>query len=138
MAELYDMTTSTSITPIVESCEMNQELNQVVTYSTAGTMYMQIIGQPRKSYSVVCYATRTQVVSIETAWSSGNLIRITMTGGTYYGYVIEFSKNPVFEQNNLAFDGTAYNEYYKVELKLAYAAQPVGNSQQTEEQNSTP
>ena len=124
MAELYDVTSSTSITPIVESCELNQELNQVVTYSTAGTAYMQIIGQPRKSYSVVCYATRTQVISIETAWASGNLIRITMSSGTYYGYIAEFSKNPVFDQNNLAFDGVDWNEYFKIELKLIYATAP--------------
>lgn len=136
MAELYDCNTSTSITPIVESCELNQEINQVVTYSTNGTPYMQIIGNPRKSYSVICYATRTQVSLIETAWANGNLIRITMTSGTYYGYIFEFSKSPVFDKNNLVFDGSGYNEYYKIELKLMFSFGPSPSTETTTEETT--
>lgn len=127
MAELYDVTSSQTLTALVESCECNNELNQVVMYSRTGTAYMQIIGGPRKAYSVVCHATRSEVTNIETAWASGHLIRITMTSGTYYGRIFEFSKNPLFEGNNLAFNGATTEEYFKVELKLTYEAAPTQN-----------
>lgn len=124
MAELYDATSSQVLTALVESCECNSELNQVVMYSRSGTAYVQIIGSPRKTYSIVCHATRTEVTNIETAWASGNLIRVTMSSGTYYGRIFEFSKNPLFEGNNLAFNGVTQEEYFKVELKLTYETAP--------------
>lgn len=128
MAELYDVTASQSLTDLVESCECNQELNQIVMHSRSGEAYMQIIGSPKKTYSVVCHATRSQVVKIETAWAAGNLIRITMSSGTYYGRIFEFSKNPLFEGNNLAFNGLTQEEYFKVELKLTYETAPSSGS----------
>jgi hypothetical protein len=129
MAEMYDVTASQSLTPIVESCECNQEINQVVMHSRSGDTYMQIIGGPRKTYSVVCYVTRAQVTNIETAWQYGNLIRITMSSGTYYGRIYEFSKNPLFDGNNMVFNGSTYEEYFKIEMRLTYESAP--NSSQS-------
>ena len=124
MAELYDMTATQSLTDLVESCECNNEVNQVVMYSRSGAAYMQIIGSPKKTYSVVCHATRSEVTNIETAWASGHLIKVTMTSGTYYGRIFEFSKNALFEGSNLAFNGATTEEYFKVEFKLTYEAAP--------------
>lgn len=120
MAQLYDINASSNITNIVESCELNIEPNQIVQYSISGDTYMQIIGGPKKKYSVVCYVVRSGISSLEQAWANGNKIRVMMSHGTYYGYIMDLTIDPVFDHMNLAFDGKSYKEYFKVELTLAY------------------
>lgn len=122
MAELYDMTASVSITNAVESCELNQEVRQIVNYARNGTVYLQNLGNPKKSYNVICHATRSQVVLLETAWASGNMLRVNLLNeaGTAdrvcYGRVIEFEKDYL----GYLYDGSSWKDYYKINLKLAY------------------
>lgn len=89
MAELYDKTTSTSITPIVESCEKSQEVVKVQQYSPSGKAYIQVIGRPRKSYDVQCSVTRAQKSLLEAAEANGDLIKVVMHHGIYYGFISE-------------------------------------------------
>lgn len=115
MAELYDISASQLITNIVESCEPESELNQIVNYNRNGEVYIQIIGNPKVVYDVVCYIPRSMVSTLETGWSSGNIYRITMSHGTYNGRIIELSKDYIYN----VFDGTTRQDYCKVNLKLA-------------------
>ena len=115
MAELYDITTATLITPIVESLEKHPEINQVVNYNFAGELYLQIIGSPKNKYEVVCYAPRDKTNLLETAWTSGDTIRITMSHGTYYGKIIDFQKS------------TLPQNYFKMELTLSEVPNPESN-----------
>lgn len=122
MAEIYDMTASVSITNAVESCELNQEVRQIVNYARNGTVYLQNLGNPKKYYNVICHATRSQVVLLETAWASGNMLRVNLLNeaGTAdrvcYGRIIEFEKDYL----GYLYDGSSRKDYYKINLKLAY------------------
>lgn len=122
MAEIYDMTASTSITHAVESCELNQEVRQIVNYARNGTIYLQNLGTPKKTYEVICHATRAQVTLLETAWASGNVLRVNIRNEEghadriSYGRIIEFDKDYI----GYLFDRNAWHDYYKVTLKLAY------------------
>lgn len=118
--------TETLLTTLVEKCETNIEPYQIVNYSITGQLYMQIIGEPRKSYSVTCHATKSQMESIETAWYVGALIKVVTDGGTSvcYGRIIECSRERLGDNSNLFFDGTGWNEYYKMELKLGHMSTP--------------
>ena len=89
MAELYNKTTATSITPIVESCEESQEVVKVQQYSPSGKAYIQVLGRPRKSYSVQCSVTRVQKTLLEDADAHGDLIKVVVHHGVYYGYISE-------------------------------------------------
>lgn len=124
MAELFDLTANTLITNAVESCESADEINQVLNYARDGTVYLQIIGSPRKAYDVICHATRIQEALLESAWASGNLLRVTMSyDGTTriaYGRIIELDKDYIGNR----WDGTEWEDYYKLTLKLAYSPAP--------------
>lgn len=122
MAEVYDMTAQASITHAVESCDLNQEVRQVLNYDRNGTVYMQIIGSPKKTYEVICHATRAQVTLFETAWASGNLLRVNVRNEDQniervsYGRIIEFEKDYI----GFLYDREAWHDYYKVTVKLSY------------------
>lgn len=122
MAEIYDMTASTSITHAVESCDLQQEVKQILNYTRDGTAYLQIIGLPKKVYEVICHATRAQVTLLETAWASGNLLRVNVLNEEgnadriSYGRIIEFNK----EYIGYLFDRNTWHDYYKVTLKMVY------------------
>ena len=126
MAEIYDMTASTSITHAVESCELNQEVRQIVNYARNGTIYLQNLGTPKKYYDVICHATRAQVTLLETAWASGNVLRVNILNEEgnadriSYGRIIEFDKDYI----GYLFDRNTWHDYYKVTLKLAYMQSP--------------
>ena len=122
----------TKLTSIIESWNLEQEINQVTKYSRDGTFYMQIIGDPRKRYDLICYAKRAEATNIEAAWASGKQIRFISYGLTHvyigYGRIVEYSKDPVLDQNNLTFDGTSWEEYYKITLSLNYEPHASGSS----------
>lgn len=122
MAEIYDMTANISITNAVEYCDLKNEVPQIVNYARNGAVFIQILGSPKKFYEVVCHVTKAQVTLLETAWASGNLIKVTFlndegTGNTLsYGRIIDFEKDHM----GYLFDRTTWHNYYKVNLKLAY------------------
>ena len=124
MAELYDMTAGVSITNIVESCEEEREVNQVLNYARDGTIHLQIIGSPRIKYRLICYATRSQKTLLDTAWAAGNQLRITMAAPAgssqarvMYGRIIEF--DPELMAN--MWDGVTRQDYYKTTITLINA-----------------
>lgn len=122
MAEIYDMTGSRSITKAVESCELVKEVRQIVNYARDGTAYIQIIGSPKQVYEVICHATRTQVGYLETAWASGNLLRVNILNEAgnadrlCYGRIIEFEKDYL----GYMYNGVDWLDYYKITMKMAY------------------
>ena len=122
MAEIYNMTTTTSITHAVESCDIKQEVRQILNYGRDGTAYLQITGSPKKYYEVICHATRTQVTLLESAWASGDLLRVNVLNEAgnadriSYGRIIEFDKDYI----GYLFDRDSWKDYYKITLKLVY------------------
>lgn len=126
MAEIYDMTAQTSITNAVESCDPYQEVRQILNYTRSGMAYLQILGSPKKTYEVICHATRAQVTLLETAWASGNVLRVNILNEEgnadriSYGRIIEFDKDYI----GYLFDRNTWHDYYKVTLKLAYMQSP--------------
>lgn len=114
MAEMRDMTTSTTLTALVESCEPSQSINQIVNYARNGTAYIQIIGSPKTTYDVICYVTRSVLATVETAWHNGDTIKIEVHHGTYYGIITEFQKSIISGYNPYVS-----GDYFKLELKLA-------------------
>lgn len=115
MAELYDVTTSTSITNIVESFDSKAEMHQIVNYSRSGIVYIQSTGERRITYKVECYCTLSQEGSLENAWYNGDTIRITFKESTYNGKIIEYDKEKISD----VFDGQVRQDYYKITLTLA-------------------
>lgn len=122
MAELYNLTSSTSITDIVESFDSKAEMKQIVNYSRSGMVYIQTTGERRTTYRVVCYGTLQQEGALENAWYNGDTIRITFNGSNYNGKIIEYEKEKIPN----VFDGTTRQDYYKVTLTFAKVI--VGNS----------
>lgn len=88
MAELYDVTRSLSITPIVTSIDDAQEVTRVVSKSLSGQTYIQVIGNPVKSYTVTCAVTTTGKEALRIAEAQCDMLRVTVSRGTYYGYVL--------------------------------------------------
>lgn len=125
MASIYDMTASATLTTAVERCDLNQEVTQILNYARNGTAYLQIIGSPRKTYEVICYATRAQVPLFETAWANGNRIRVTVRNDEgnqdrlCFGYIIEFEKDYM----GYLYDRSGWKDYYKITMKLLYTEQ---------------
>ena len=115
MAEIYDLTTSASITNAVESFDSKAEVKQIVNYSRTGTVYIQSTGERRTTYKVECYCTLTQEGSLENAWNNGDTLRVTFGGNTYNGKIIEYEKEKIPN----VFDGQTRQDYYKITLTLA-------------------
>ena len=115
MAELYDLTTSASLTNAVESFDSKAEVKQIVNYSRDGTVYIQTTSARRITYKVECYCTTTQEGILETAWYNGDTIRITFGENNYTGVIIEYDK----EKIPSVFDGQIRQDYYKLTLTLA-------------------
>lgn len=124
MAELYDVTAATSLTPIVESLTPKRTVNQITNFAIDGTSYVQIVGAASIQYDVVCYAPRNTVPLIELAYSRGNTMKVVMSHGTYYGIIISFSKSELPQQ------------YFKMELTLAMV--PTPETEQETEPESEP
>lgn len=137
---IFPSVVKTLITPIVERCELKIDVDRIVSYSRDGTIYIQAVSPRKRTYSVVCYGTKTQTETVENEFYYGSLICIILSGGEseYYGRILEFNKERMFEENNIAFDGTSWEEYYKMELKLAYEDAPssTATTEETSEENS--
>ena len=131
----YDITL---ITPILESCEMKMEISRVVNYTRDGVAYIQGTSPRKRNYEVVCYCTREQMEVLEDSIYYGKLLCAVTAGGETksYGRPIEYSKSRVFEENNLAFDGTGWNEYYKMEITMVYETEPSTQTQTSTEEET--
>ena len=88
MAELYDMNRAIRITRFVQ-CERQVNVMRIVSKALDGTSYLQIIGTPNVDFKIVCYVDRVGKTALETAESDGNLLRITVKSGTFYGRITE-------------------------------------------------
>lgn len=118
MAELYDVDTQTSLTPIVESCIPKRQPNLVTNYALDGTFYAQVIGESPFQYDVICYAPRGVMIFIEDGFVNGHIFRVTMKSGTYYGIGTDFQKSYLLQN------------YYKIEMTLAYVPEPEQEQQE--------
>ena len=86
MAQLYDETTSTELSTHV-SLDPVQEVNAVENVALDGTYYKQIIGTPTKTYSIKAFVTESQQDDLMDAEANGDLIKVTVNRGTYYGRI---------------------------------------------------
>ena len=89
MAELKDIATGDVITEIVATCESRQQTKKIITNSLSGLTYIQAIGKPIVTYSVICYVTDEGRRKLLTADSDVHLIKVTMRHGVYTGYISE-------------------------------------------------
>ena len=112
MSQLYDYTESIEITEFV-SLEIDQRINVVENTALDGSYYQQIIGLPAVFYNVTAFVDRTGRAALQTVEASGNLLRITVKRGTYYGRIT---------MGALKFSDRMGSGWYKATLKLAKEA----------------
>jgi len=93
MSVLYDVTTGTCISRYVRF-ETEQEVSQIVSESLDGTVYIQAVGEPHKNYTGSVFVTRAQKNLLLAAHAAGDLMRIEVRHGTYYGRItaLKFSE----------------------------------------------
>ena len=87
MSMLYDVTTGTCVSRYVRF-ETEQELSQIVSKSLDGTVYIQTVGEAQKCHSGSVFVTRAEKSLLSAAHASGDLMRIEVRHGTYYGRII--------------------------------------------------
>ncbi len=87
MSMLYDVTTSTCVSRYVRF-ETEQEVSQIVSKSLDGTVYIQTVGEPQKSHTGSVFVTRVEKALLLAAHAAGDLMRINVRHGTYYGRII--------------------------------------------------
>ena len=86
MSMLYDVTSSTCLSKYVRF-ETEQEISQIVSRSLDGTAYIQTVGEPQKNYNGSVFVTRAEKNLLLAAHATGDLIRIDVRHGTYYGRI---------------------------------------------------
>ena len=86
MSLLYDETAGVTISEYV-TMEQTPDQTQVISTSLDGSVYIQNIGEPQLYLSGDVYVDRPGKANIETAWTSGNLLRAELKHGTYYGRI---------------------------------------------------
>ena len=91
MAELYNISSERFITALVGICEEVQTVNRITSQSIDGNVYLQIIGSPVKTYNVTACVRRSEKALLEQAEANGDLMRVTMSHGVYYGRIISLS-----------------------------------------------
>ena len=107
MSRLYDMTSTVCISTYVQF-EIEEETQQIVNTSLDGTVYIQNVGSPQKNCVGSVYVTRDEKTLLMSAFSGGNLMRIEVKHGTYYGRIIE-----------LSFGERLPGDYLEAKLKVA-------------------
>ena len=86
MSMLYDVTTGTCVSRYVRF-ETEQEVNQIISKSLDGTVYIQTVGEPQKSHIGSVFVTREEKALLLSAHAAGDLMRIDVRHGTYYGRI---------------------------------------------------
>ena len=86
MSMLYDLTSGTCLSKYVRF-ETEQEVSQIVSKSLDGTVYIQTVGEPQKNYNGSVFVTRAEKDLLWAAHATGDLIRIDVRHGTYYGHI---------------------------------------------------
>jgi len=91
MKELYNLSSNTRITNLVGICEEVQAVTRITSQSIDGTVYLQVIGNPVKTYNVTACVRRNEKKLLEQAEANGDLVRITMSHGVYFGRIISLT-----------------------------------------------
>ena len=107
MIRLYYMTATVCITTFVQF-EIEEETQQIISTSLDGTVYIQNVGSPQKNYVGRVYVNRDEKTLLMSAFSHGNIVRIDVKHGTYYGRIIE-----------LSFGERLPGDYFEAKLKVA-------------------
>lgn len=87
MAELYNVSADRFITSLVGICEEVQTVNRITSQSIDGNTYIQIVGNPVKTYNVTACVRRSEKALLEQAEANCDLLRIIMSHGVYYGRI---------------------------------------------------
>ena len=88
MALLYDETNQTTISNYIQF-ETERDVTKIVSKALDGTTYIQIIGSGSTDYVGTVYVDRAEKEKLEDAYVGGNLLRIELDYGTYYGRITE-------------------------------------------------
>ena len=107
MSMLYDVTTSTCVSQYVRF-ESEQEVSQIVSKSLDGTVYIQTVGEPQKNHTGSVFVTRAEKTALMTAHANGDLMRIEVRHGAYYGRII-----------SLKFGERLPRDYFEATVTLA-------------------
>ena len=86
MSMLYDVTSDTCLSKYVRF-ETEQEVSQIVSKSLDGTVYIQTVGESQKNHTGSVFVTRAEKDLLLTAHADGDLMRIDVRYGTYYGRI---------------------------------------------------
>lgn len=84
MAKLYDETAGVEISRYVQ-VEESPDVNQIISTALDGSVHIQIVGEPAVSYTGTVYVTRAGKAALQSAYAAGNLLRVELKRGTYYG-----------------------------------------------------
>lgn len=112
MSQLLDYTENVEITTYV-SVETEQDVNVIENTALDGSYYQQIVGEPSVMYEVTAYVDRDGRTALQTAEAAGNLLKVTMARGTYYGRIMKAG---------LKFGARLAYDYFKATIKLAKEA----------------
>ena len=88
MSLLYDVTTSEVISRLAQM-EETVKVTQIKTASLDGTIYIQNIGTPETDLTGDIYVDRDGKAALQSAYSNGDTMRVTLKHGTYYGRIID-------------------------------------------------
>jgi hypothetical protein len=112
MSELYDVTTSEVISRLAQM-EETVKVTQIKTAALDGTIYIQNIGTPETDLTGDIYVDRDGKAALQSAYSDGDTMRVTLKHGTYYGRII-----------GCTFGARMAGDYFKATLTLTKEAAP--------------
>lgn len=90
MAELLNYTRNDLISRYVQM-ESTSEPSRIVNYAIDGTAYVQIIGSPAVRYTAEVYVYRQGKAKLELADRNGDVLKLTVKHGIYYGRISEIN-----------------------------------------------
>ena len=90
MTLFYDETTATAISRFAQF-EIDQDVTQVINTSLDGTVYIQTVGDPACKYTGTVYVDRLGRLAHLDARANGDLCRVDLPRGSYYGRITALS-----------------------------------------------
>ncbi len=112
MSEMRNYTAGQFITEFVQ-LEIQSEPTQVISHALDGTTYIQNIGDPIKTMPGTAYVTREQRALLDAANANGDVIKVTLSRGDFYGRLIALKYGDRMPQN-----------YFKATFTLSKEAIP--------------
>lgn len=87
MSLLFNITKNTVVSDKVQF-EVGCKPTQIISTALDGTTYIQNIGTAAVTYEGTVYVDRAGKAALDSAFAAGDLLRIDVKHGTYYGRII--------------------------------------------------